>query len=478
MHYYIYPKNWDGEDISENIAYFDEDCTHSFIDDSIVETSLEYLEKEIKNRKDSLILITSKYRYFEIAEKLESFGITNYVDGLKFSANKIGNWFRRQKFGRYSIGFLMSNLPHSDHVKNIIAEFLRREVPVIFLISDHDLLERYRTQFPRSMILLTRADLLEYLDFFDVGYATSSSAKFHSNACSILAPQGFLDPVQNYFYFSKQQSDASIGARAMVDYIVAHSKEMAEIYRQLLRPTPNPRKIVHGGYPSLDAYIQAYEAFTSTKGASTPPPIKTIIVGFTVDGSGVLPQTEDDEEIDVCGLSPRLIRELLTELLKEYRVIFRPHPESTKSLWMKEIADSFISHSRFVYDTSSRLSLEFMSEAFTLITNQSSIGHTFPLTTCKKAVIYYPNKSFIPNLGEVAQGAVNPTLQYLAHSTDEVLAAVKKIELEGITNQQEIEHYRATEVFNLGRSSEFIVDFIQGLLDRRARTDRYIDSGR
>lgn len=473
MHYYIYPKNWDGEDISENIAYFDEDCTYSFIDDNIAETSLEYLEKEIKNREDSLILISSKYRYFEIAEKLESFGITNYVDGLKFSANKIACSFNSRKLAKGSVGFLMANLPHSDHSKKIISEFLKRDIHVVFLITNHALLAHYRTNFPNSMTLLTRSDLLECLDFFDVGYATTDCVKFHTSVCSVLAPQGFLDPVQNYFYLSKQQSDASIGSRATVDYIVAHSRGMAEISRQLLRPIPHPHKIVQGGYPSLGAYIQAYEAFASTRSVKTALPIKTVIVGFTVDGSGVLSQGKDDEEVDICGLSPRLIRELLAELLKEYRVIFRPHPESAKSLWMKEIADFFRYHPRFIYDTSSRLSPEFMSEAFTLITNQSSIGHTFPLATCKKAIVYIPNKSFIQNLGEVAKGAVNPTLQYLAHSIDEVLIAVKKIELAGAANQQEIEHYRATEVFNLGHSSEFIVDFIQGLLDRRARTDRY-----
>lgn len=99
MHYYIYPKNWDGEDIAENISYLGEGSTYSFIDDSLDGLRLDDLAQEIRENSNSLVLISSKYRYFDLIKNLEVHGIDNYVDGLKFSANKINEYFLKRGGG-------------------------------------------------------------------------------------------------------------------------------------------------------------------------------------------------------------------------------------------------------------------------------------------------------------------------------------------------------------------------------------------
>lgn len=53
-----------------------------------------------------------------------------------------------------------------------------------------------------------------------------------------------------------------------------------------------------------------------------------------------------------------------------------------------------------------------------------------------------------------------PRLHILASSNDEILKAVLEIRQNGGRYGGEIERYQEGEVFNLGRSSKFIADFI------------------
>ena len=63
MHYYIYPKKWDGEDIAFNLSQFDTESTYHFIDDKEEMLSLKSQAEKIKQDKQSFVLIASKYRY-------------------------------------------------------------------------------------------------------------------------------------------------------------------------------------------------------------------------------------------------------------------------------------------------------------------------------------------------------------------------------------------------------------------------------
>ena len=331
MHYYIYPKNWDGEDIVFNLSRFDTENTYHFIDDKEETLSLKSQAEKIKQDKQSLVLIASKYRFFDLAENLESYGISHYVDGLKFCASKLKMYCLEKITKRNSqglcVGLLVTQLPHSEHVRSIIESLRAKNIPLVFITTTQASFINYMKAYPGECVILSRCDLTERLDFLTVAHAITHSCKFHSNVISILNPQGLLDPVQNYFYFSRERVDLLIGSRVNFDYIFCHTKEMLEFYQSKLGFLVHHLKFIPAGYPSLDSYLKdSYQNKESN----------TALLAFTI--SNINPQTKKDE----TGISFEILCDLVQSLLHhKYKVVLRPHPEKCKAVFMDELVKRF-----------------------------------------------------------------------------------------------------------------------------------------
>ncbi len=69
-----------------------------------------------------------------------------------------------------------------------------------------------------------------------------------------------------------------------------------------------------------------------------------------------------------------------------YKVIARVHPAFKEN--MKKLYS--ISNLNFIFDGSSS-PIESFKNSFTVITNHSSLAHTYPLTTLRKAILFMPN---------------------------------------------------------------------------------------
>ena len=310
MHYYIYPKNWDGEDIAFNLSQFDTENTYHFIDDKEETLSLKSQAEKIKQEEQSLVLIASKYRYFDLEENLESYGISNYVDGLKFCAFKLRLYCLEKITQRnpqgLCVGLLVTQLPHSEHIKSVIESLRTKNIPLVFITTTQASFTNYVQSYPKECVILSRCDLTEQLDFLTIALATTHYVKFHSQVISILNPQGLLDPVQNYFYFNRERVDLLIGSRVNFDYIFCHTKEMLEFYQYKLAGSKeksflsNPLKFIPVGYPSLDSYLKdPYQNRESN----------TILLAFTI--SMLNQQTQKDES----GVSFDILSELVQSLL-------------------------------------------------------------------------------------------------------------------------------------------------------------------
>ena len=337
MHYYIYPKNWDGEDIVFNLSRFDTENTYHFIDDKEETLSLKSQAEKIKQDKKALILIASKYRYFDLVENLESYGISNYVDGLKFCASKLKMYCLEKITNKNSqglcVGLLVTQLPHSEHVRSIIESLRPKNIPLVFITTTQASFINYMKAYPGECVILSRCDLTERLDFLTVGHAMTHYCKFHSNVISILNPQGLLDPVQNYFYMNRDMVNVLIGSRINFDYIFCHTKEMLEFYQRKFTGydeksfLSNSSKFIPVGYPSLDSYLRnSYQNKESN----------TVLLAFTI--SNIDTQTKKDE----TGISFEILCELVQSLLdKNYKVVLRPHPEKSKTIFMEELAERF-----------------------------------------------------------------------------------------------------------------------------------------
>ncbi|MCH5322899.1 MAG: hypothetical protein J1E31_04885 [Helicobacter sp.] len=486
MQFYIYPKNQDGEDIAFNLSHIHTKDTYSFIDDSDESTSLENLAPQIVKDETSLVLIASKYRYFDLSEALEKKGITHYVDGLKFCVKKLSEYFLKTIYQKthknFNVGLLVTQLPHSKHFETIISALQSKEIPIVFITTDKENFEQYKREFPNEYVILARCDLLEQIDFIWVIYTSETYKRLHSNAISILCPQGLLDPVQNYFYKSKQMVDMIIGSRIRFDYIFCHTKEMQEFYQEKLAGISSensdykkkfipinpglvhPLKFIPAGYPSLDADLQnSSEIISEAK--------NTIILAFTI--AYVNQTTKKDES----GLSFDLLCELIIRLLEsDYKVILRPHPEKIKAVWMQEIAKKFENYETpsgkkmFFYDTSKRMSKELMQEAFTIIGGASSVIQTFPLTTLKPSIVFIPDKNFFERIDVAPSCIAGEPAHILAHSIEEVLVSCQNIKNNLVDYHKKILRYRKESVYNLGYSGDFIASFIEKIIKKIQNT--------
>lgn len=469
VHYYIYPKNWDGEDIVFNLSQFDTENTYHFIDDKEEETSLKVQAETIRQDKQGLVLIASKYRYFDLVNHLESHGIFNYVDGLKFCASKLKSHCLKKITKRNAqglcVGLLVTQLPHSEHVKPIIESLRAKNIPLVFIATTQASFTNYMQAYPNECVILSRCDLTEQLDFLTVAHATTHYCKFHSNVISILNPQGLLDPVQNYFYFSREQVDLLIGSRINFDYIFCHTKEMLEFYQDKLTFLTHYLKFIPVGYPSLDSYLKDSYQNKETN---------TILLAFTI--SAIDKQTKKDE----TGISFEILCELVQSLLdKDYKVVLRPHPEKSKAIFMDEIAKKFENTSEgggiFVVDKSPRMSKELMEEVFVIIGHGSSVVQTFPLATCKPAVLFIPDKDFFTHNDLDSKFVANQKTHILAHNIQEVLEVCDSIKQNPKNHQKEIESYRAKHIYHLGHSGKFIASFLERLILKAQNDNKYLE---
>ncbi|WP_300674408.1 hypothetical protein [Helicobacter sp. UBA3407] len=474
MHYYIYPKNWDGEDIAFNLSQFDTESTYHFIDDKEEMLSLKSQAEKIKQDKQSFVLIASKYRYFDLVENLKYYGISNYADGLKFCAAQLRDYYlpkitQRDAYG-CSVGLLVTQLPHSEHSRAIIENLQAQKICIIFLVTDQKNFTKYQESYPKEFCLLARCDLLEYIDFISVAHATTHYCKFHSNVISILNPQGLLDPVQNYFYFNRERVDLLIGSRVNFDYIFCHTKEMLEFYQSKFSDSMeslcHSLKLIPSGYPSLDSYLDATYCHKTTN---------TILLAFTISN---LDETGLKDE---CGISFEILCELVQSLLdKKYKVVLRPHPEKCKAVFMDELAKKFENvgggggGGLFVVDRNPRMSKEIMEEAFVIIGHGSSVVQTFPLVTFKPAILFIPDKEFFVRNDLDSKFVANQKTHILTHSVQEVLEVCDSIKRNPKSYQADIKNYRAEHIYNLGNSGEFIASFIKKLILKVQKNREYL----
>ncbi|WP_304400182.1 CDP-glycerol glycerophosphotransferase family protein, partial [Helicobacter rodentium] len=147
----------------------------------------------------------------------------------------------------------------------------------------------------------------------------------------------------------------------------------------------------------------------------------------------------------------------------DFKVIFRPHPSLVKSAMYEMIYREFCDKEWFIYDTSSRLSVEVMYSSLCLIGDYSSLVYTYSLCTLKPTILIAPKESLQNTYKGIS--FYNPILHICAQTAQDIYKALECINQE---NKQErakrIKEYREKEVFNLGHSSEFIADFIENKL--------------
>lgn len=154
----------------------------------------------------------------------------------------------------------------------------------------------------------------------------------------------------------------------------------------------------------------------------------------------------------------------ISKLLQNgWKIIFRPHPawidsecESFKdqiSQWQKE-GDFSVDKSRIYFR-------EYFLSCVGILTDGSSMGSSFPLVSGKVAIRFLKSKQHIKH--EIyGIKWVNPFYNIAVFSNDELLNALMFLNNKEVQNKfaQNIKNFRNEQIYNLGKSAEFIADFM------------------
>lgn len=177
---------------------------------------------------------------------------------------------------------------------------------------------------------------------------------------------------------------------------------------------------------------------------------------------------------------PRLMRaEELKEAIKFLldsgkRVIFRPHP-SLKSYVEYMGSDNpykaleeFREHSNFSFDLSEKIENKLLLKSI-VISDNSSVAYSTPLSVCKPIVLYaFPKREFDLRVKNFGISFVNAKFHRVALNLEEFKREALKLEEDlkdnGVEVLQDLEKYQKEQVYYLGDSAKYLAEFLMALL--------------
>lgn len=436
MQYYLYGKGVNGKSIASFLELYFPNQSYAFIDDSKEETSLANLYKQIK--KEDRILIASTLHYEKMAQNLEQYGLSNYENGITLCGEIINNQLKEYKrqysFKKY-VGLVVAHQRTEQHFADLESRLKDADYGVVYFAFCRGLYEKYAKG---NFCLFAPHAVLEKIQEVDMMLLTNL-APTNQKVISIDITHGFAGSlVYPFIQFSPAEEEFLKYTYSTANYIVCGSKKIHKAYEEFFENIQEKPALLDTGYLKLDKDVQKYENFCKKQQEMGIKPQNDIVIfAFTFF---------DDIERIVA---------LIKECFKlNLRASFKPHPIFAEKL-MPKISEAFVGENRFVKNTESKEELFYHS--LCLVTECSSMGYTYPLTTFKPSVCL--------NLSNVRGGGhyYDKKLMYLCQD-DEIYQSLKNILQEQESYLSKVEWYRQNECFNFGNSSQKLLEQIQIML--------------
>lgn len=236
-------------------------------------------------------------------------------------------------------------------------------------------------------------------------------------------------------------------------YVVAHTENDYRVLQKACEYFDiDEARILKGGNPSLDWTLQKYKENAGLK----------------------------DGDKKYLLLAPSYLRNFLEDLqmvavLEEIMdmgifLVIRPHPLQLQRdcLKYKEILEQWSGkYHNFKIDDSGKYFNEYLINSFTLLTDESSMGISYPFYTLSPSVIYIkePRKRGVEVDGI---GLYNKTTNILVENFDELKNNIVKLSGGGGGLVSEIKKnisiFRNKQTYHLMESSQYLADVIKGML--------------
>ncbi len=231
-------------------------------------------------------------------------------------------------------------------------------------------------------------------------------------------------------------------------YAIAHTMNDFKLLEQACEYFHLPKeKIIKGGNPSLDWVLQKINGKKSQNHYLLFAP--SYLENF------------------MCDAFIQSINELLDNGIK---IVFRLHPalrEEQKAKYARSITQ-WCKNKNFIFDETPSFLNEYLLNSFVLLTDESSMGASYPFWSLKPSVIYMPNKrKYGVKINDIHlyHTSANIILKDLKN-LKKVIMEIRDSKMQQ-TFEKEIKQFRDEQVYNLYHSSEFLSEFIMNIYRRK-----------
>lgn len=367
--------------------------------------------------------------------------VLQYCQATQINLEKSGYSFKLQK------GIMFDFAPHTFE----IASFILDDVKVAWYFWGMEYYLKYKDKVARQSVLIAPWVIADYFINYEVTLRLSGGMPSlnqtrrkvvgigHSLAEAFaLAPRNIKEKNLRqyaYYYFSP------------FSHYCAMDRESYNAFMKIFKENSLEIEVCKSGSPRLDHKIQL----------QSPP--QSLVKQFLF-----IPRLMKAEELKEA---------VLFLLNNNKKVMFRPHPalrnyvEYMESGDPYKILDEFKEYSNFSFDLSENLSYELLMESI-VITDNSSVSYSTPLSVCKPVILYaLPKKEFDLRIENFGVSFANPKLHRVALDLETFKKVALQLELDlktkGKQILEELKQYQKEEVYHLGESSKWIASFLENL---------------
>ncbi|WP_297813596.1 hypothetical protein [uncultured Helicobacter sp.] len=437
MKYYIYGKGVNGEGIVSFLGLYFPNQSYAFIDDSKEESSLINLLAHIQ--QEDRILIASTLHYEKIEENLTQYHLENYENGIIWCGEilnqKLKDYKESHCFKKY-IGLVVCKWTEK-HFVDLESQLKALGYGVIYFTFYSEIYKKYAK---KNFCLFAPHAVLERVVEVEMMLLTNLTPT-NEKVISIDITHGFQGSlVYPFMKFSLTDKAFLKYSYSTANYIVCGSKKIHRAYEEFFQSIQEKPTLLDTGYLKLDKDVQEFEKFCK----------KQQVAGI---------KSQNDIVIFAFTFFDEIARMIV--LMKEcfrlnLRVFFKPHPVYAEKL-MPKILEAFAGEKLFIEEMESK---ELFYHSLCVVTDCSSMGYTYPLTTAKPSLILGDNKQEI----DKSEKYYEEKLMVSCSKDEDFREFLQEIIATQESYPVKVKIYRQNECFNFANATKSLVEQIELIL--------------
>lgn len=441
MRCFVYPRGINGNMIGEILELLrnDEIC---YIDDNSVSENLEMQKRHIGCQ--DLVLIASSRYYQKIHNRLLNEGIAS-INGIEFCGkllNSLINDFKVLDKCNFYIGIVISNGYTRQHFDEIDIRIKKCGFGIVYFVATRKLYNEYQR---KGFCVLAGHAILEQINSVDM-MLLANGEPTHKNIVSVDLTHNFQGT--SSYLFGEFDRDFFFYASSSLNYRVCSAKKIERANREC-HEIFNPKIIdLRLGYMKLSKDYKAYQQYITR-------------------------YKKREEFVLLCfsfGYDVLMYRKLIAKIIQEGRkVVVLLHPGCDVDI-IHGIKGGLESYGdNVLYENSFLSRFEMFASSLCLITDASSMGYTFPLTTAKPSIVFTYNKGKYFSTRFKNEHYFDDKLMYFCESIDQ-LKGVIDVALKDLNSGEylaRVNYYRMNECFNFFDAKEKLLQWIVDYFNKK-----------